>query len=193
MAPPLPVLLAAVPGLVQDTTVVVMAHDGIAVLTAWSLVALVVAVLAVLVVALRLQAEMRRHRAAWESFLATASDRSASLVEHAGSAVRNIDRITQTVRTEAERLGTSVGGVAGTLEEAATELRRRARDLLALLDLAQSEAEAAVLEAASRVRAVRESAAGLFLARHARGGGREEARGGGEGDGEEGVGKGEES
>ncbi len=177
----LSILATALPALAQDTTTVVLARDGLAVLTAWSLVALVVAVLAVLVVALRLQAEMRRHRAAWEGFLATASERSGSLVEHAGSAVRNIDRITETVRGEAERLGSSVGGMAGALEEAATELRRRTRDLLALLDLAQSEAEGAVIEAASRIRALREGAAGLFPSRQARGGGREEG-GGGEGE-----------
>ena len=153
---------------------VVVARDPLAVLSAWTLVALVLVLLAVLAVGLRLLVQLRRHTAAWEDFLTTTRARSAALVDHAGNAARNLDRMTHTVRTEVERLGGSVGGVAGTLEEAANEIRRRARDLLALLDLAQSEAEGAVLETASRLRALREGAAGLFLAQRARGGGREE-------------------
>ena len=45
--------------------------------------------------------------------------------------------------------------MAGGIDEAAAQVRARLADLSAVLDLAQSEAEDAVLEAAAKLRAVR--------------------------------------
>ncbi len=169
---------------IQDTTVVAFAPEGLSAFAAWVLggallgfVALVAAVLLVLV-------ELKRLSAAWTDFLATTSSRSESLVASAASAARNIDHITGTVRGEVDRLQASVGGMAGGLEEASAKLQRRLKDLLALVDLAQSEAEEAVLDAAARVRALRAGAGGALLGQLRRtlvgGGG---AEGGGTGGG----------
>ncbi|MDE2751048.1 MAG: hypothetical protein OXI83_00595 [Gemmatimonadota bacterium] len=149
---------------VQDTTVVALAPDGLAAFAAWALGGVMLAFLVLVVAVLLVLAELRRLSAAWTDFLASTSSRSESLVASATSAARNIDQITATVRGEVGRLQTSVGGLAGGLEQASAQLQRRLKDLLALVDLAQSEAEEAVLETAARVRALRANAGGFLLA-----------------------------
>lgn len=146
----------------QDTTVVELARDGLASFSAWAIGGAAVALVALLVVLLLVLAELRRLSASWTDFLAATSTRSQSLVDHASSAARNIDHITRTVRGEVDRLGASVGGLAKGIEHGSTELQSRLKDLLALVDVAQSEAEDAVLEIASQVRTMRMSAAGLL-------------------------------
>lgn len=148
--------------MLQDTTVVELARDGFASFSAWALGGAAVALVALLVVLLLVLAELRRLAASWTDFLAATSTRSQSLVDHASSAARNIDHITKTVRGEVDRLGASVGGLAKGIEYGSTELQSRLKDLLALVDVAQSEAENAVLEVASKVRTMRTSAAGLL-------------------------------
>ena len=148
----------------QDTTVVALAPDGLAAFAAWALGGVMLAFIVLVVAVLLVLAELRRLSAAWTDFLASTSSRSESLVESASSAARNIDRITATVRGEIGRLQASVGGLAGGLEQASAHLQRRLKDLLALVDLAQTEAEEAVLETASRVRALRANAGGFLLA-----------------------------
>ncbi len=153
--------------ILQDTTVVELARDGFTSFSAWAVGGASVALVALLVVLLLVLAELRRLAASWTDFLAATSTRSQSLVDHASSAARNIDHITKTVRGEVDRLGASVGGLAKGIEHGSTELQGRLKDLLALVDVAQSEAEDAVLEVASKVRTMRTSAAGLFrLAQH---------------------------
>ena len=148
--------------ILQDTTVVELARDGFTSFSAWAVGGAAVALVALLVVLLLVLAELRRLAASWTDFLAATSTRSQSLVDHASSAARNIDHITKTVRGEVDRLGASVGGLAKGIEHGSTELQTRLKDLLALVDVAQSEAEDAVLEVASKVRTMRTSAAGLF-------------------------------
>ena len=147
----------------QDTTVVALARDGLATFTAWAMGGLLVAFVVLVVVVLLVLAELRRLSAAWTDFLATTVARSESLVASATSAARNIDHISGTVRDEVDRLGASFGGLAGGLEHASVQVQQRLKDLIALVDLAQSEAEDAVLEAASSVRALRANAAGFLL------------------------------
>ena len=146
----------------QDTTVVELARDGLTSFAAWAMGGAAVALVALLVVLLLVLTELRRLAASWTDFLAATSTRSQSLVDHASSAARNIDHITRTIRGEVDRLGASVGGLAKGIEYGSTELQRRLRDLLALVDVAQSEAEEAVLEVASRIRTMRTSATGLL-------------------------------
>lgn len=148
---------------VQDTTVVALAPDGLAAFAAWALGGVLLAFVVLVAAVLLVLAELRRLSAAWTDFLASTSSRSESLVASATSAARNIEQITTTVRGEVERLQASFGGLAGGLEQASGQLQRRLKDLLALVDLAQSEAEEAVLEAASSVRALRANAGGFLL------------------------------
>lgn len=148
--------------MLQDTTVVELARDGLTSFSAWAVGGAAVALVALLVVLLLVLAELRRLAASWTDFLAATGTRSQSLVDHASSAARNIDHITRTVRGEVDRLGASVGGLAKGIEHGSTELQRRLKDLLALVDVAQSEAEDAVLEVAAQIRTMRTSAAGLL-------------------------------
>ena len=147
---------------VQDTTVVTLARDGMAVFTAWALAGLVLAFAALLVVILLVLAELRRLSAAWTDFLAAASVHSQSLIGHANRAARNVEQITSTVRGEVDRLNRSFGGLTDGIEETSDQIRTRLRELLALVALAQSEAEEAVLEAAAGLRALRSNASGIL-------------------------------
>ncbi len=165
----------------QDTTVVELARDGLAVVSAWTMVGLGLAFLAILVVLLLVLAELRTLSRTWTGFLATTSERSQPLLEHANSAARNLDHVTSVVRSEIDRLHGMVEGVTDDIGEASVEVRRRIADLSALLDLAQSEAEDAVLDAAAKLRMLRKGA-GLLgkvagLGGGDGGGGGEEGRG----------------
>ena len=160
---------------VQDTTVVEVARDGLAVVSAWTMVAMGLAFLAILVVLVLVLAELRTLSRTWTGFLTTTTDRSKPLVEHANNAARNLDHITSVVRSEIDRLNGMIEGVTDDIGEASLDVKRRVADLSALLDLAQSEAEDAVLDAAAKLRMLRKGAGLLGLAR-AQGGG---AAGGG--------------
>lgn len=165
-----PEVLPTVLPILQDTTVVALARDGLATFTAWALGSLLIAFAVLLAVLLLVLAEMRRLSASWTDFLATATTRSETLVASATSAARNIDRISGTIKEEMVRLGGSFGNLAGGIENASAQLQHRLKDLLALVDLAQAEAEDAVLEAASSIRALRANAGGFLLSQLRRGG-----------------------
>lgn len=143
---------------VQDTTVVELARDGLAAVSAWTMVGLGLAFLAILVVLVLVLAELRTLSRTWTGFVATTTERSGPLVEHASNAARNLDHITSVVRTEIDRLNGMIEGVTDDIDEASLEVRRRIADLSALLDVAQSEAEDAVLDAASKLRMLRKGA-----------------------------------
>lgn len=143
---------------VQDTTVVELARDGLAVVSAWTMIGLGLAFLAILVVLLLVLAELRMLSRTWTGFLDATSKRSEPLLEHANSAARNIDHVTTVVRSEIDRLHGMFEGVTDDIGEASVEVRRRIADLSALLDLAQSEAEDAVLDAAAKLRMLRKGA-----------------------------------
>ena len=155
----------------QDTTVVEVARDGLGLVSAWMTIGIGVAFVAILVVLMFVLAELRLLSRAWSGFLTVTGDRSQPLVEHANNAARNLDHITGVVRSEVDRVHETLGGVAGDIGDASVEVKRRLGDLSALLDLAQSEAEDAVLEAAAKLRMLR-AGAGL-LSRRAAGQGRE--------------------
>lgn len=166
---------------VQDTTVVELARDGLAVVSAWTMVGLGLAFLAILAVLLLVLAELRALSRTWTGFVATTTERSGPLVEHANNAARNLDHITSVVRTEIDRLNGMIEGVTDDIGEASVEVRRRIADLSALLDVAQSEAEDAVLDAAAKLRMLRKGAGLLGMVRSAADGAGNDT-GNGEGD-----------
>ena len=143
----------------QDTTIVTLARDGVGMISAWMTVGLGVAFVAILIVLLLVLAELRRLSRTWTDFLATTGKRSIPLVEHANNAARNLDRITRVVRSEVDRFDGALVEVVEDIGKASTDVKRRVADLSALLDLAQSEAEDAVLDAAATVRTLRKGAA----------------------------------
>ncbi len=146
---------------IQDTTVVAVARDGLGLASAWMTVGMGVAFVAILVVLMLVLAELRHLSRAWSGFLAVTTDRSQPLVEHANNAARNLDHITQVARSEVDRVSEALGGFADDIGDASQNVRGRVADLSALLDLAQSEAEDAVLDAVAKVRMLR-TGAGLL-------------------------------
>ena len=139
----------------QDTTVLALAGDGLTLVPGWAAALIALALAAVMVVLLMLLVEMRRMSSAWGRFLSSAEERSRPLVEHVNAAARNLEHITEVARTDIDRVNRAFTGLADGVAEAAEEVRNRLRDVMALLDLAQSEAEDTVLEGASRLRSLR--------------------------------------
>ena len=166
----------------QDTAIVEVARDGLALVSAWTMIGMALAFAAILVVLVLVLAELRRLSRAWTGFVDMAGERSRPLLEHAGNAARNLDHVTTVVRSEVDRLNETIGSVANDVGEASVEVRHRLADLSALLDLAQSEAEDAVLDVAAKVRMVRKGAGLLGGLR----GGSGAAGGGEDGDDDEG-------
>ncbi len=148
-------MLLAVPQISQDTTVVTLARDSLATVSDWASIGLGLALLALLVVLLFILFEIRGLSRSWQQTLARVADRSEPLIESANSAARNVEYITQVVRTDVERINHAVSGLAGSIEEASEDVQGRIKDVRALMDLAQFEAEDAVLDAATRIRTLR--------------------------------------
>ena len=139
----------------QDTTVLTLASDSLTLVPGWAAALAAVAFAGVLVVLLLLLAEMRRMSSTWTRFLSSAEERSRPLVEHANAAARNLEHITEVARADIDRVNKAFTGLAGGIADASGELQNRLKDLVALLDLAQAEAEDAILEGASRLRSLR--------------------------------------
>ncbi len=144
-APPVP----------QDTTVLALASDGLSLVPGWAAVLLALGFAGVLAVLLLLLLELRRVSSVWARFLSSAEERSRPLVEHANAAARNLEHITEVARADIDRVNKAFTGLADGIADASGEVQGRLKDLVALLDLAQSEAEDAVLEGASRLRSLR--------------------------------------
>lgn len=139
----------------QDTTVLTLASDSLTLVPGWAAVLVALAFAGVLVVLLFVLVEMRRVSSACARFLSSAEERSRPLVEHANAAARNLEHITEVARADIDRVNKAFTGLANGIADASGELQHRLKDLVALLDLAQSEAEDAVLEGASRLRSLR--------------------------------------
>ena len=132
-----------------------LARDSLGTVSDWATVGLGIAFLALLVVLLMILLELRGLSKSWQKVLVRVADRSGPLIDSANGAARNVEYITHVVRTDVERINGAVSGLATSLEEASEDVQLRIKDVRALLDLAQVEAEDAVLDAATRIRRLR--------------------------------------
>ena len=148
----------------QDTVVVALARGALESAAAWVLVGLAALFVAVLVVLVLVLGELRKLSKGWSKFVAETTEDAQPLLRHAASAARNLDRAAEAVRSEVVRATSALGGIAGGLDDAALHLRKRLAELSALLDLIQSEAEEAVLDAAAKLRIFRRGAGLLHRA-----------------------------
>lgn len=148
----------------QDTVVVALARGALESAAAWVLVGLAALFVAVLVVLVLVLGELRKLSKGWSKFVAETTEDAQPLLRHAASAARNLDRAADAVRSEVVRATSALGGIAGGLDDAALHLRKRLAELSALLDLIQSEAEEAVLDAAAKLRIFRRGAGLLHRA-----------------------------
>lgn len=139
----------------QDTAVVALAADTLTLAPGWIGAVIALAAAALLGVLLLVLFEVRRMANTFSGFVTATEERTRPLVEHANAAARNVEHITQLVRNDLGRINEAFTGLADGIGDASGELQKRLKDLMALLDLAQSEAEDAVLEAASKVRSFR--------------------------------------
>ena len=144
--------------LAQDTSVVQLAHDGLTIASQWSLIVAVVVLLGILAALAMVLAEMRRDVRSVLAALDSVTEQTGPFLEHATGAVGNLKRITDVVSTEVERLNRTAGEVASEFGKLSVESRQRVADISALLDVAQSEAEDAVLDLAAKVRMLRRGA-----------------------------------
>ena len=141
--------------LAQDTAVVALAADTLTLAPGWIGLVIAAVATALLIVLILVLLELRRVGNTWSRFMTTTEERTRPIVEHASAAARNVEHITQLVRNDLGRINEAFAGLADGIGNASGELQTRLKDLAALLDLAQSEAEDAVLDAASKVRAFR--------------------------------------
>lgn len=83
------------------------------------------------------------------------------LTHHASRIAENVDYVTAAVRADTQRASALLGDAERRLRSALDRAEARARDLEALLDVAQAEAEHSLVSAASTVAGVREGVASL--------------------------------
>lgn len=83
------------------------------------------------------------------------------ITHHASRIAENVDYVTTAVRADTERASALLGDAERRLRAALDRAEARARDLEALIDVAQGEAERSLVSAASTVAGVREGVAAL--------------------------------
>tara|TARA_B110000014_G_scaffold249272_1_gene224426 strand:+ start:1221 stop:1745 length:525 start_codon:yes stop_codon:yes gene_type:complete len=89
--------------------------------------------------------------------LGPASDRARSILD-------NVEFITQALRTDVERLNTSVKALNDRLHQASGHMEQRIEEFNALMEVIQGEAEGAFIKTAAAVKGVREGAQKLSRA-----------------------------
>ncbi len=77
------------------------------------------------------------------------------LMRHASSIADNVDYITTSIRVDVQQVSQGVAAVNQRLQEAVAGAESRMRELNALLDVVQEEAESAFVTTASTIRGVR--------------------------------------
>jgi ABC-type transporter Mla subunit MlaD len=83
------------------------------------------------------------------------------LTDHANRIAANVDEITESVRDEVKQVKETVGQATRGLHNAVENTERRLRDLGALMDVAQGEAERIVVGTASTAHGVRAGASAM--------------------------------
>ncbi len=124
----------------------------------WANLGILAALAAILGALILVLLEVRRLAKEWGGFLEIARDRTGPLVDHAANAVRNLDHVCKAARKGVDRIDGTASRLADDADKAAEHVRGRLGELKALADLAQSEAEDAVLDAAAKLRLLRRGA-----------------------------------
>lgn len=125
---------------------------------AWAAAGIFAALAAILGVLLMVLLEVRRLAKQCTTALEAARDRTGPLIDHAANAARNLDHVCRVAREGVDRLDGTASRLADDVDEAAGHVRARLGELAALVDVAQTEAESAVLDAAATLRVARRGA-----------------------------------
>lgn len=138
----------------RDTVLVMVAPSGIAGVSEWGLLALVVlaavGAAALLVFLRRLDMHGRR----LTDIARQMEHRSRPVLERAAGIADNVDDITRSLRDEARHLTGSVRALSDRLRQASTHMETRIDEFNALLEVAQAEAEETFLTTAAALRGV---------------------------------------
>jgi uncharacterized protein YoxC len=138
-----------------DTVTMVAAPSLLGTIEAISTIVLGVAVLGVLVALLAVLLQLRKLVRSVNSVAKRLEKETSPVVERARSVAENVDFITMAVRTDVQKLTSSISGLNDRLKEASTRMEERIQDFTALVELLQTEAEDLALDTAAAVRGVR--------------------------------------
>ena len=155
-------LLISVQSIAADTVVALQSRDLIARSTDIAILVAAVALSMLAVLAFRtlrhFNGTMKEIRLTMRQNLGPVSDRARSISD-------DIQFITQSLRTDTERLNGSVQALAARLHQVSDRMEERIEEFNALMEMVQSEAEDIFLDTAATVRGVREGARTLSRGR----------------------------
>jgi uncharacterized protein YoxC len=138
-----------------DTVAVLVSSGSLATIQAVTMIILGVAILGVLVSLLLVLLQLRKVGRSLTRVARRLEKESAPVMDRARSVAENVEFVTMAVRTDVQKLTSSVSGLNERLREAATRMEDRIQDFNALVELLQKEAEDLALDTAAAVRGVR--------------------------------------
>ena len=138
----------------RDTVLVMVAPSGIANVSEWGLLALVVLASVGTVALLAFLRRLHVHGRRLTDIARRLEEQSRPVLERAGGVADNVDAITRSLRDEAQHLTGSVRALSDRLRQASTHMETRIDEFNALLEVVQAEAEETFLKTAAAVRGV---------------------------------------
>ena len=148
-----------------DTVLVMVAPSGIANVSEWGLLALVVLVSLGAVALLAFLRRLDRHGRRLTDIARRLEEQSRPVLERAAGVADNVDAVSRSLRDEARHLTGSVRALSDRLRQASTHMETRIDEFNALLEVVQAEAEETFLKTAAAVRGVGAGARALERAR----------------------------
>jgi len=148
-----------------DTVLVMVAPSGIANVSEWGLLALVVLASLGAVALLAFLRRLDRHGRRLTDIARRLEEQSRPVFERAAGVADNVDAVSRSLRDEARHLTGSVRALSDRLRQASTHMETRIDEFNALLEVVQAEAEETFLKTAAAVRGVGAGARALERAR----------------------------
>ena len=152
-----------------DTVFVTVAPSGIANVSEWGLLALVVLASLGAVALLAFLRRLDTHGRRLTDIARRLEEQSRPVLERAAGVADNVEAVSRSLRDEARHLTGSVRALSDRLRQASTHMETRIDEFNALLEVVQAEAEETFLKTAAAVRGV---GAGARALERARGGAR---------------------
>ena len=138
----------------RDSVLVMVAPSGIANVSEWGLLALVVLATISAVVLLAFLKRLDSHGRRLTDIARQMESRSRPVLERAAGIADNVDDITRSLRDEARHLTGSLRALSDRMRQASTHMETRIDEFNALLEVVQAEAEETFLTTAAAVRGV---------------------------------------
>lgn len=139
----------------SDTVVAVVAPGALSVVASVALVVLAVAVTGLLVLFVRIAAEMRHLDEGVRRLVSRMEERVDPVMDRARVVAENAEYISHAVRSDVEKVGVAAERVRRSLDQASERMDERIEEFNALMAVVQSEAEALFLDTASTVHGVK--------------------------------------